>query len=631
LPVDGANAYRRAFLEGILPDEALSVSEWADRYVILGSRSSAEPGAYRSARTPYMVAVMDSLSAESPVKRVVCMMGGQVAKTTVGNNWTGYIIDHMPAPMMIVQPTVEMAKRVSKQRLDPMINDCSRLLDRIKPARSRDAGNTVLMKEFPNGILVLTGANSAVGLRSMSVRYLFLDEVDSFPGDVDGEGDPVMLAERGTRTFSNRKALLTSTPTFKNRSRIEREFLQSDQSYFHVPCPHCGDFQRIEWERIRWENDDPDTAHMICENCGAVIEESAKGWMLPSGHWIAEKPELSDSVRGFHLSSLYSPLGWFSWKDAVAMWLQAKGRPDSLRVFVNTVLAQTWQELGEAPPWEDLYNRREQYEIGTVPMRGLMLTAGVDVQKDRVEVSIYAFGRNRESWLVDHLVLPGDPTSEEPWIELDRIRAAHYEHESGAALPITMMAVDSGYHTQVVYSWVRSQPNAQVLAIKGFDNQALMVGQPSAVEVTVRGRRSRRGLKLWPLGVNMAKTEFYGWLRQAQPTNPEETGWPPGWCHFPQMDEEFFKQLTAEQIVRRVVRGYSKFIWEKVRDRNEALDCRVYARCAASVAGMDRWSDETWDKIESELGAGEPATRRQKTKQQRKPAADNEGYLDRWH
>ena len=235
------------FLDGLRPEDPLTVSEWSDRYRRLSSKASAEPGPWRTSRTPYLREPMDCLSSDNPVQRVVLMFAAQTGNTEAGSNWLGYVIDHAHGPMLCVQPTVEMAKRLSKQRLESMITDTPCLAAKIAPSRARDSGNTMFSKDFSGGIMMLTGANSATGLRSAPCRYLFADEIDAFPSDVDGEGDQVALAERRTTTFARRKILLTSTPTVKDFSRIEAEFQRSDQRRFFVPCPCCGAMQWLQW------------------------------------------------------------------------------------------------------------------------------------------------------------------------------------------------------------------------------------------------------------------------------------------------------------------------------------------------------------------------------------------------
>jgi phage terminase large subunit GpA-like protein len=282
---DGAEAIERAWRDGLKPDPLLTVSQWADQYRVLSQRASSEPGRWRTERTPYLKEIMDCLSPGSPVQRVALMKGAQIGGTECGNCWIGYVIHQAPGPMMAVAPTVELAKRNSKQRIDPLIEESEVLRERVKDRRSRDSGNTVLSKEFPGGVLILTGANSAVGLRSMPARYLFLDEVDGYPGDVEGEGDPILLAERRSATFQRRKILLVSTPKTKSLSRIQREYEQSDQRRFFVPCPHCDEHQTLELANLRWPEGRPREAEYACIHCGTLIGERHKTWMLEHGEW----------------------------------------------------------------------------------------------------------------------------------------------------------------------------------------------------------------------------------------------------------------------------------------------------------------------------------------------------------
>ena len=597
-----ADAYRvvwSAASDAIKPDPVLTVSEWADTNRMLSQRASAEPGQWRTDRTPYLREIMDCLSATSPVEKVVFMKGAQVGGTEAGNNWLGYVIDNCPGPMLMVQPTVEMAKRNSKTRIAPLIEESPSLREKVRDPRSRDSSNSLLAKEFPGGVVVMAGANSASGLRSMPVRFLFLDEPDAYPGDVDGEGDPCSLAEARTRTFSRRKIFYVSTPTLAGRSRIEREFLDGDMRFFEVPCPLCGTYQQLVWPQVKWQDDRPETVRYQCCHCDGLFEEHHKNKILAAGRWVPQNP--SGKWRSYHISSLYSPLGWLSWQQCVENWLQAQKTDEAQRVFQNTILGLTWADTGEAPDWELLYGRRENYPMGEVPDAVAFLTAGVDVQKDRLELEVVGWGPNLESWSIDYLVLHGDTAGDDVWAQLSKAVREEYSRSDGLVLPIRMTAIDTGYRTQEVYRWVKSQSALRVMAVKGRDQQATILSQPSAVEVTVRGKRMRSGVKVWPVGVSVAKSEFYGWLRRKLPANLDD-GMPFGWCHFPQHPEEFFKQLTAESLVSRIVRGYQKFQWEKTRDRNEALDCRIYNRAAAMAVGADRWDAKRWEYERNEGG-----------------------------
>jgi phage terminase large subunit GpA-like protein len=518
--------------------------------------------------------------------------------------------------MMAVWPTVEMAKRNSKQRIDPLIEESPVLAELIAPARSRDAGNTILAKEFRGGVLVMTGANSAVGLRSMPVRYLFLDEVDGYPSDVDGEGSAVALAEARTRTFARRKIFIVSTPTLAGVSTIEREYEASDQRRYFVPCPHCGHRQWLRFEQLRWERDAlgnrPDTAAYVCESCEAPIPEHHKTWMLEHGEWRAMS-EVASKTAGFHLSSLYSPTGWRSWREIAAAWESAiskeSGSASAIKTFKNTELGETWVEEGEAPDWQRLIERREDYRIGTVPVGGLLLAGGADVQKDRIEVSIWAFGRGKEAWLIEHRVLMGDTARDAVWMHLRDMIAETWTHESGAQLPLVRFAIDTGFATQEAYAFVRAVRDPRVMAVKGIARGAALVGTPTAVDATTGGKRLRRGVKVFSVTGGIAKLEFYNNLRKSIDT--DENGvmhYPAGFVHLPKVDSEFVQQLCAEQLVtRRDRNGFAIREWQKMRERNEALDCYVYARAAAAAAGLDRFDERHWCQLASQLGVATSA------------------------
>lgn len=573
------------FFQGLRPIERITVSEWADTYRFLSPISSAEPGRYRTSRTPYLREIMDCLSVHAPHKKIVFVKAAQIGGTEAGTNFLGYVMHIAPAPTMFVQPTDEMVKRLSKGRIDPLIESCPELQQRVAPSKSRDSNNTITQKSFTGGVLLLAGANSAAGLRSVPIRNLILDEVDAYPQDLDGEGSPIDLAMARTRTFPNHKIFMLSTPTIEGASAIAREFAETDQNHYQVPCPFCGVLQPLVFANLTWDEGQPETAKYKCAHCGELIAERYKVEMLANGRWVPDKPErVSTDVIGFHINSLYSPYGWHSWQQIVRDFLAAKDNPTKLKVFVNTTLGETWAERGEAPPFKNLYNRREPYKINEVPADVCFLTAGVDVQRDRLELEIVGWCADKRSYSIDYRTLEGDTAGGKVWGKLAAVLAERWPRRDGMEFPIRLMAVDSGYNTTHVYDFCRRFGVDRVIPIKGQDNLGMAVSPPKSVDVTKAGKRVGK-LRQWNIGVSFMKSEFYAALRLEKDANGTP---PPNYCHFPEYDEHYFRGLTAEEQVKRIVRGYPKFQWVKRYERNEPLDCRIYARAAAVVIGLDR-------------------------------------------
>ena len=605
----------------------LTVSQWADAHRVLSGKASAEPGPWRTSRTPYLREVMDCLSTTSPVQRVVLMAGAQLGKTEGGANWLGYVIDHAPGPMLMVQPTVDMAKRLSKQRLESLITETPVLSEKIAPARSRDSGNTMFSKEFPGGMMILTGANSATGLRSTPCRYIFLDEVDAFPGDVDGEGDPVTLAERRSTTFSRRKIFMTSTPTVKDFSRIEAEYLLSDQRRFFVPCPCCDAMQWLKWTQLKYQDNDPSTAQYECEACGERFSENHKTGMLQAGEWRATAPG-DGKTAGFHISSLYSPLGWKSWHEVVEDFLRAKGDAPRLKTWVNTVLGETWEEdYASKVSADGLLKRCEHFEPAVIPENGLALTVGVDVQDNRLAVSVWAWGREEEGWLLDHQEIYGDPSRPELWKQLDEVMLREWPHVLGGKLRPDVVAIDSGGHfTAEVYQYARERGRQGVIAIKGQSQRGKPpIGKPGKVDINAKGQTLKRGAQVWPVGSDTAKTTLFGRLKHNEPG--------PGYLHFHmQTTSEYFEQLTAEKQVLRTNRnGFPVREWVLPGGkRNEALDCLVYAYAALNRM-YQRYDRRTiWDQLEKRLeGAGKKNKPPLLGSKQQTPSGAT-GYVSNW-
>jgi phage terminase large subunit GpA-like protein len=590
----------KAAAEALAPERDLTVSQWADEHRYLSKKASGEGGPWRTERTPYLKAIMDELSASSPAQRIVFMKGAQIGATESGLNWIGYTIQISPAPMLSVQPTVDGAKRYSKQRLAPMIEESETLRLLVSDARERDSGNTILMKEFPGGLLVMTGANSAVGLRSMPARYVFLDEVDGYPGDVDEEGDPVALAEARTRNFQRRKIYMVSTPTIAGRSRIEKEFSKSDQRRFFLPCPECDHFQTLQFKNLKWDKGDPKSARYVCEECGCLLGNEHKTEMLRRGEWRATAE--GDGTIGFHLSSLYSPVGWLSWVDIAKRWEAAQGDPDLLKAFINTVLGEVWQARGDAPEWDQVYRQREQYRAGNVPRGALILFGGVDVQKDRLEVGVWGFGRDRHRWLIEHRVLPGPTNRPEVWADLAAMFNETWRHESGAEMSVRDWGIDSGAFSPDVGAFVRAQQGrGNVFAVDGVDSYIGAFLGIGAMDLTVNGKKIKRGLKTLKIGVSYCKQEIVGQLALNKPEG--DAPYPPGFVHLPaDVTEDHVKQLTSESLVTKMVKGRTKREWQIIEGRrNEVLDCANYARGLAGRRRWDQWREPVFQELEALL------------------------------
>ena len=568
--------YKEAFEAGLALDPKLNINEWADEHMILSSDGSAEPGKYRTSRVPFMKEIMVCLSPSDPCNRVVLMKPSQISGTQLIINWAGYCIHLCPGPGMIVEPTVDLAKTLSKQRLAPAIRDTPVLEERITPAREKDSGNTVLSKEYPGGVIVLRGANSAAGLRMMPIRFLSLDEVDAYPVDVEGEGDPVSLAEKRTVTFgSRRKVFILSSPTETGASLIEREFDQSDQRRYNVPCPHCGTKQVLSWKNIKFDRDEKynligDVTYM-CNTCAALIEERYKTEMLAKGQWIAENQE-NGACPGFHLNALYSPIGWFSWADIVKDFLKFKKlKSEPLqKTWTNTILAESWESQGKEVEYTGLYNRREEFgkEINSDIV---IITASVDVQDDRVEVKTVGWATFEESFVLETKYLMGSPGLPTVWKNLDVFLKKTYVHKCGL-MRIVCTAVDTGgHHTKEVYDFAKEREHLNVYAIKG----ASLPGQP----ISGKPSKQKNGVNLYMIGTDTAKDLLFHRLTISEPG--------PGYIHFPTtLTEEYFKQLTAEKKKTKYVKGFKKFEWVKTRDRNEALDLFVYNIAALNIVAF---------------------------------------------
>lgn len=573
------------FRRGIKPRDLLAVSEWSDRHRELRSGTNA-PGPWHTALTPYLREIMDALSEHSPVRQVTFIKSSGVGGTEAMYNWIGYVMHHLGnKDMLIVLPTLELRDRSFNPRFAKMLDESPALAGLVVGASRNKANRGDLLEYGARSRIIKAGANSPDSLRSDHLPYVICDEVDAFPWDVGGEGDPMTLIENRQRTFSRAKTYLVSTPTKEGASRISQQYERSDRRRYHVPCPHCGELQPLEWGGVdasyglkfrrapHVEGDGgPEqvtAAWYVCRECAAIIEESEKTDMLGKGRWIAERPHIKHH-RGYHINALYAPVGLgLSWVKIAQKWIDSQGDSAELKAFANTYLGEVYRETGDSIENISLISRLETYP-DRLPVG--LTTAGVDVQKDRIEATIVSWGAGEEAWVRDHVIIPGETTQPEVWDELDAVLK-----DAG----VQIAAIDSGYNATQVYAYVEKR--RWCFAIKGVEG----MGRPLVEDEKKRRQRLRikrkRAVPIEPIGVDGGKATLYARLKLPAPG--------PGYIHFhqaPAFDDEYFAQLAAEKLVTRF-NGYRPFSeWVKTRARNEALDCLLYAFAAKRLAGEVR-------------------------------------------
>lgn len=545
------------------------MAEWADQRRRLDSQTSAEPGRWYTSRSEYQRGMMDACS-DPKIKECVIMAGAQLGKSEVLLNIIGYHIDNDPSPILMLQPTESMAQAFSKDRIaNGLLRSTPCLAGKVKDPRARDSNNTTLHKIFPGGSLSLVGANSPAGLASRPIRILLVDELDRAPASAGSEGDPLNLAKKRTATFWNRKIVIVSTPTNKGASRIEEAYLNSDQRKYYVPCQHCKEYQVLAWANVKWTDSDPKTAKYLCDCCGSLWDESDRRWSVRNGEWRAQKE--FKGIAGFHISGMYSP--WTPLSDGVTEFLAVKKNPEQLRVWVNTYLGESYEDKGEAIDHGALNDRREDFG-GGIPDEVIFMTCGVDVQDNRLEMSVIGWGRDFEAYVIEHKTLYGDPSTPQLWTTLDSQLFKMYEANDGRQMPIRATCVDSGGHfTNTVYSYCKKHAGRRVFAIKGIGGEGRgIVGRPTKNNI---GK-----CPLFPVGVDTAKDLVFARLRI------QEEG--AGYIHFSHdLDDEYFLQLTAEKVITKYHRGFKKRMYVKTRPRNEALDCMVYSIAAYAIINID--------------------------------------------
>lgn len=592
----------RRVMAAMAPPDDLTVSEWADNYRHLSPESSAEPGLWRTSRTPYLKEPMESFT-DPLVERIVVVAASQVGKSELQLNCIGYIIDEDPGSILYVQPTVEDAKKFSRLRVGPMIRDCPRLRHKVREVKQgRDStAATVLQKAFPGGMLTMTGSSQASSLASTPVRYVIGDERDRWARTAGREGDPWELARARQTTYYNAKSIEVSTPTIKGASAIESSFNEGTRERWCSRCPECGEYSEIKFDNIhfrplkrivdgkaQWDIDGD--VEWCCPKCGTLVSED--DMRHAPAKWIAENPEAYEKrhTRSFWLNAFVSP--WMPWRRIVLRFLDAKDDPMALKVVYNTLFGELWEERGDLQTEDEMLARREDYgecEDGSpveLPDGVLVLTCGVDTQNNRLEYEVVGHGRFGETWGIERGVLMGRPDAQEVWDRLDHVVERRWRFKDGRTLKISLTCVDSGGSmTQEVYAacWRRSPK--RVIPIKGQGGDSVPFTKPPTKTKIVVGHRERV-LWLYIVGVDAGKELIMSSLRVEEPG--------PKYCHFPLRrdagyDINYFNGLLSEHYgpVENSKTGTMK--WQKIpgHQRNEPLDCRNYALAALSILHPD--------------------------------------------
>ena len=607
--IESLNAVVSKVMQGFKPPENLTVSEWADKYRVLSSEASAEPGPWRTSRTPYLKEPMDAFT-DTKIRHIVMVAASQVGKSEMINNIIGYIIHQDPGSILLVEPNMIDAKKYSKLRINPMIRDSVVLRRLVSPAKSRDSSNTILEKSYPGGMLIMCGSTEAHTLASMPMRNVLGDERDRWATSAGREGDPWELAMARQTTFYNAKSFEVSTPTIKGASAIEKSFYTGTQERWCTCCPHCGGFHNIRWADIRYEYDATEIngkqtftvkkVYYVCPECGAISSEHQMK-RSPS-KWIAENPgAYEQGTRSFWLNAFCSP--WKSWDNIVLEYLQARGDPEKLKVKYNTLFGELWEERGGLEDEDSFLARREEYRA-ELPDGVLVLTCGVDVQDDRLEYEVVGWGVRKENWGIKRGQLMGRPDDPETWAMLDDVINHVYRYENGKGLRISMTFVDDGGHfTMNTRLNCAARIGKKVFDCKGFAGDGKpYTSPPKKVQILIRGKYIGTCWQ-YQLGVDAGKQMIMDALKVQTPG--------PRYCHFPKNEEcgyghAFFVGLLSEHLVYKE-HNKNPWVWEKIpgHERNEPLDCRDYAQAAFTALSPDM--DALLRRANGNKGSGAPA------------------------
>lgn len=589
----------RDWLKSFKPRRRVPLSTW------MAEKSRLDDGS-RFRAFPFQNGIADAFT-DPNTDQVTVRKSSRIGYSTIVQGYIGYSIESDPQRLLIYQPTIDDAEKYSRDDLDPVLQwPAVRAVATFK-ARHRD--NQIRAKRFKGGWIQIKGANSPKEFRRVTADSVLLEEPDGYPWSAREEGDPARLAFKRNLTSPRRFSAAGSTPKIKGFSRIDALFDQGTQEYRYVPCPDCGHMQKLVFgdgtgAGIRWApKHRPTRAWYQCEN-GCEIEESHKPWMDEQGEWRASNPEAGPRHRSFHIWAAYSQFPGAAWIEIAREFMEVYKDPNLLKTFVNQVLGEAFAERGEAPEWERLYERREKdMALGTPPAWTGLLVGSADVQRGgggRLDIDIWAFGPGRKRAFVERIEVFGSISDKATWAQLDQALARTWITADGRVLKLTRVAIDTGdgENTMEVYAWARRHPGF-AMAVKGRHTLAAAqaIGAPSWQDVTVNGKKIKKGVRLWNVGTSMLKMELYGQIGLEKPVDGAE--YPEGYVYLPDgTTDEWIKQLVAEELrFIRLRSGGVRREWHKTRDRNEALDNAIYSRAVAISLGIDRWTADHWKKL----------------------------------
>lgn len=612
---DGYAEVTETALRALAPDPELWIDEWSEEYMIL-PKDSPRPGKYRLENSPMARRILRCLSPGHPARRVVIKGASQMLKTQVGMNFLAAMAHKRPKNMLVLEPTTSLAKRLSA-RIGKVIRDVPELQAIFAKAKSRDSRNTTFAKDFEGGSINIATFGSAANLREIPAPYIYVDEVDGGDRNVDGEGDPVVLAEaRGTAFEDSAKFLHTSSPALAGASKIDELYTMGTQEVYLVHCPHCDHAHELLVENFHYERDEDGLmtrAFFVCPANGCIIEEREKYRMCRdealggTAHWHAKSRGDGETVS-FHVSAFYAGLGSITWlklarEHARAKDLLEKGSPEAMQVFYNTRLALSWANSLEQTTAQELAER-PRIQPRVLPDWALVVTISVDTQPNRLELQAEAWGPGLESAVIDYTVLMGSPTEppEAPnsvWARLDAYRSTPWAHASGVVVMASVYGIDTGGHnTQDVYNYAAARVHVGCLAIHGSTrpNKPIIGSVPSKADIDWNGKRVDGGVLLWTVGTDSAKDHIHNRMKLLD-------GW--GARHYnAALELPWFEGLLAERpYLKRRPGGLFRRVWEKFSqaDRNEPLDLSVYNLALAHHLGLHKWTQTDWQRLRERL------------------------------